>query len=181
MKIFITIIYILGNLFTGIHANSDLCAFNITDLTFFQPRGFEITNTWGENGVLSMYEKSSGNGIDILIDTKTTEKRGFDDKILSTRNEWSESILGEEKLEVGGHIFRIKNASKIQPVDTIILIQKEGFIIEAYLMKTGVFSTHSAFEDSAVEILRSIEQGGSDETRAAECAFGVLYGSGSRY
>jgi len=188
MKTFFTIFYILGSLFTGIHSNSDLCALNIAELSFFQPQGFEITNTWGENGVLSMYEKSSGNGIDILIDTKSVGMRGFDEKIMSIRNEWSNSILGEEKLEGSGHVFRINTAIdgsrggvKIQPIDTIILTRKDGFIVEAYLMKTGVFSTHSAFENSAFEILRSIEQGGSDETRAAKCALWILYGSGSRY
>lgn len=179
MKHIITFLYILGTIL----GNPDYCRVNIGELAFLQPEGFEITNTWTENGVLSMFEKSSGNGIDILVDTKNVDKPGkasgrsidgLDNRILSIRNEWSESVLNEEKLPQGGHIFRIRNASIIQPVDTIVLIQKESFLIEAYLMKTGDLKTHAAFEDKALEILRSIEQGGTNEKRAFDCFHGLL-------
>jgi len=176
MKPLFTFLFILGTIL----GNPDYCKVNIGELEFLQPVGFEITNTWAENGVLSMFETASGNGMDILIDKKTVDKTvkvssdGLDDKILSIRNEWSNSIINEEKLAEGGHVFRIRNASKIQPVDTIILVPKQSFIIEAYLMKTGDLKTHSAFEDKALEILRSIEQGGSDEKRAESCFRGLL-------
>jgi len=151
------------------------CELNIGGLAFFQPYGFEITNTWAKNGVLSMFDKASGNGIDIVVDTKSVD---MDKKILSIREEWSKSILNEEKTSDSGHIFRIKNASKIQPVDTIILLPKQAFILEAYEMRTGDQKTHGAFEDSALTVLRSIEQGGTNESRAYQCFSGFVYGLG---
>lgn len=155
--------------------NPDYCRLNIGELMFLQPEGFEITNTWAENGVLTMFDKPTGNGIDILVDTKNVDAaKSYDNRILSIRDEWSKSIINEEKLPEGGHIFRIRNASKIQPVDTIIIIPSDSFIIEAYLMKTGDPKTHSAFEDKALEILRSIEQGGKNEKRAQGCVGGLL-------
>jgi len=161
--------------------NPDYCKLNVAELEFLQPEGFEVTNTWAENGVLSMFEKATGNGMDILVDTKSVDQSvgasGLDGKIMSIRDEWSKSIINEEKLPLGGHIFRIRNASKIQPVDTIIIMPGDRFIIEAYLMKTGDLSTHSAFEDKALEILSSIEQGGTDEKRAEDCFRGLLLSS----
>lgn len=158
--------------------NSDYCRVNPGELTFLQPEGFEVTNTWAENGVLTMFDKTTGSGMDILVDTKNVDQTGslddLDNKILSIRGEWSKSITNEEKLPEGGHVFRIKNTDVVAPVDTIILLQKNGFIIEAYLMMTGDLKTHFAFEDKALEILRSIEQGGTNEKRARDCIHGLL-------
>jgi hypothetical protein len=174
MKPLFTFLFILGTIL----GNPDYCKPNVAELKFLQPEGFEITNTWAENGVLTMFEKATGNGMDILIDKKNVDQSveafGLDEKILSIRREWSNSIINEEKLAEGGHVFRIRNASKIQPVDTIIIMPGDRFIIEAYLMKTGDLSTHFAFEDNALEILSSIEQGGTDEKRAEDCFRGLF-------
>ncbi|MBN1494955.1 hypothetical protein JW911_04440 [Candidatus Peregrinibacteria bacterium] len=168
MKTLITILFIISHLF-GI---PDYCRTNIGDLTFFQPEGYIVTNTWAKNGVLTISDPA-GNGMDIGI-----EKGSFDDidkKILSIRSDWSNSIINEEKLHKGGHLFRIRNVDKIAPIDTIILIPKNNFIIEAFLMKVGDPQTHGAFEEEAQKILRSIEQGETtDEMRAESCLNGLL-------
>jgi len=150
----------------------DYCRINVGKVTFFQPDGFQIMNTLERNGVLSMGDPA-GNSIDIYINKEYGND--IDKLILSTRDNHRESIVGEEKLYEDGHLFHIHNISPIDPFDTIILIQKNSFIIEAYLFKFGDPQTHGAFEDNALKILRSIEQGEiTDDKRAESCINGLL-------
>lgn len=168
MKQIITFLFIISHMF-GI---PDYCRTNIGELTFFQPEGYIVTNTWEENGVLTIADEA-GNGLEVYINKENVDN--MDKMILSIREDESERIINEEKLHKGGHLFRIRNIDKIYPVDTIILIPKNSFIIEAYLLKVGDPQTHAAFEDNAHKILRSIEQGETtDEKRAESCLNGLL-------
>jgi hypothetical protein len=133
--------------------------------TYVLPEGFEVINTWEENGVLSTVDEY-GNGVDIYIDNVDID---IDIEISLLRQEWADLVIGEEALPNDGHIIRVDSKNIIYPVDTIVIIPKQGFWVKAFFLKLGDPQTHEVFEGEAMNLLRNIARGGDHEKAWINC------------
>jgi hypothetical protein len=111
----------------------------LSDYKYVIPEGFETINTLEENGVLGFVDEF-GNGVDIYIE----------------KNDYT----GPKK----AYLMSINNSSPIYPFNRIILIKNKGFSVKAFLFNSGDLQTHDEFEKKALTLLRSIAQGGPNET-----------------
>lgn len=132
--------------------------------TFFTNQGaFEVTNTWPENGVLSLNDKN-GNGSDIYIQNVDIEH-----EIGLLKEEWAGRIIEEQTLLDGGHLMRVHDESVIYPVDTIVIIPGRGFLLKAIFLKGDDPQTRGAFEEDVIQFMRVIARGGSHEKAWTDC------------
>lgn len=160
MKYILFVFYILGFLVRG----NILCDVPENRITYILPEGFTVINAWEDSGVLSVSD-DSGNGVDIYINDGNVD---ISDEISLLRQEWGEFIVKEEFIE-GGHLINVDSGTVIYPVDSIVILQNNGFLVKAFFLKPGDPHTHGAFEQKAMKLLRSIAQGGRDEKTLADC------------
>ena len=109
------------------------------------PEDFTITNTWENNGVLSFVDEY-GNGVDIY-------------KLPSNVDIETGKVFIERKTVIDA----------IDPVDTIVTLKGEVFILEAYFLKLGDPFTHEEFERKAIQFLRNLAQGGRHGKASSVC------------
>jgi hypothetical protein len=127
-------------------------------INFDVPEDYIVTNTWAKNGVLTVVDKY-GNGADVDI------VRGVDfgEAVKSLKDEWG-PVLKKQPYEIENVlIFSVEVTDKINPVEKIILIEKDGFLVKACLYKTGASHSHGAFESDVITMLKGIRKGESYE------------------
>ncbi|MFC1656239.1 hypothetical protein ACFL3C_05190 [Patescibacteria group bacterium] len=135
MKQILFIIYFIGSVFTNQGA-------------YELPSGFEVINTWEENGVLSIVD-TNGNGVDIYIE-------GVDSSDVDIN--WTSG-----------------NDNSIYPVDTIEVIPKQGFLLKAFFLKDDYSKEHGAFKEEIIKMMRSTARGGSHEKAWTDCVRTFVY------
>ncbi len=143
MKYIILLIYLIGS---GI-----FCSY---------PDGFEVINTFEKNGVLSVVD-SYGNGVDVYIESNNID-------IDTIKQEWLYLAIDEQELE-DGFLMNINSMSDVYPIDTIVVIQKDTYLVKAFFLKLGDPKTHGVFEEKAMKLLRSVAQGGENEKAFPDC------------
>lgn len=134
------------------------------------PEDYIVTNTWAKNGVLTVVDKY-GNGADVDI------VRGFDfdEAVESLKHEWG-LIIKKHPYEIENTlIFSVEVTDKINPVEKIILVKNDGFLVKACLYKTEASHSHGAFESDVITMLKGIRKGESYEKAWNVFLPGFLY------
>lgn len=150
MKYVIIFFYIIGSIFSPASVQVDLTT------------GYEILNTFEENGILTVY-KNTGDGVDILI----IDNADFESVVNSIEDEWSNFISNKRMLSKTLYVFRLhRNEGDPSLMTNIVVIDKTDFVLLAYVYEQNkeVFSQFSGeFGEEVLIMLNSIRKGESYE------------------
>ena len=127
-------------------------------INFDVPEDYIVTNTWVKNGVLTVADKY-GNGADVYI----VRNVDFAEARRSLKEEWGPVLIKQPYEIENALIFSVKMTDKINPVGKIILIEKDRFLVKAFLYEIGASHSHDAFESDVITMLKGIRKGESYE------------------
>ena len=127
------------------------------------PSGLEVVRDWNEDGYFILQDEY-GNSFDVeygYIDMR-------DSYIERHRNDEFIDVL--EEIQVNENVYKmiLDNPNLYNSYDTLMFVENENALIVLYMYYQGETSSHSAFEDNALKLARSIVQGEEHESQKAD-------------
>jgi len=133
-----------------------------SEFNYKLPDGFIVVHESYQNGFLSVADENN-NGLGIEVRTKD----------LATVLPETEAVSRED---YGDGSYRLNFAGEriMDPFNAIIVVPKDNFIVYAYFYEIGQSSTHSVFEEKAMQLVRSVALGGNNEKVWENCLCSAL-------
>lgn len=153
------------------------CALYPPEVVYDLPEGFRVLHTIEKNGLLGVTD-NLGNSVEATIDYPIN----FDIEIEICMLQKSKlEILEEKRYKDGSYKVSLDNPGPIDPHDTVLVIPKNGYVVRAYFFHLGDPLTHSAFDEKATKLVRSIAPGGRDGKSWKNCLGSLLHGNADRF
>jgi len=140
-----------------------------TKFVYELPDGFTVINELDDNGFLSLTD-SNNNALEVEIMLAS----------LNIALPESEAI-GKEVYEDGSYRLNFDNMSLIDNFNSIVVIPNENFIIYVYFHEDGKPQTRAAFEEKAMQLVRSITPEGENKDVWKKCVDDDAYVTDRRW